>query len=343
MNIKVSVIIPVFNAEKYILECIESLINQTLSDCEFIFVNDGSEDSGRKIIEHYQNIDLRIKLINQENQGVSVARNNGLNIATGEYVGFVDADDFIEKDMYEKLYQAATIENYDAVISNFEIEIEGHATKTHYLFPENTLLNKEYIQNQILPHFLKSDNLNSVCNKLFKNKLIKDYDLTFPDHIELGEDGLFNMRFFCNSDNVVYINYSGYFYREVLGSATRNIAQKDYFSRSLEVYGSKIPLELSNNIKETTIQKYRACKLINSVLSYIHIYLTPSKNMSFRNRVKYVKKMLSNNSVREALPLFNEENYHTLGNYERTLVKMMQNKNLIGIYLITAYSRFRNK
>ncbi|MES9697320.1 glycosyltransferase [Bacillus sp. JJ927] len=102
-----SVIIPVYNAEKYITQCIESLLNQTLRECEFIFINDGSTDNSEKIIEDYKKINDRITLINQENQGVSIARNRGLDVSTGEYVGFVDADDYIEKDMYEMLYNAA--------------------------------------------------------------------------------------------------------------------------------------------------------------------------------------------------------------------------------------------
>src|SRR6476646_4070363 len=98
MSQKVSVIIPVYNAGKYITRCIESLLNQTLQECEFIFINDGSIDDSREIIEGYKQVDDRIILINQVNQGVSIARNKGLYLAAGEYVGFVDADDCIEKD-----------------------------------------------------------------------------------------------------------------------------------------------------------------------------------------------------------------------------------------------------
>src|SRR3954470_7921673 len=104
MSIKVSVVIPVYNAEKYITECIESLLNQTLKQCEFIFVNDGSSDNSSQIINEFKKKDNRIILINQENQGVSIARNNGLKAASGEYVGFVDADDYIDCEMYETIY-----------------------------------------------------------------------------------------------------------------------------------------------------------------------------------------------------------------------------------------------
>ena len=120
LEIKISVVIPVYNAEEYIIECIESLLGQTLKECEFIFVNDGSNDGSQQIIERYKLLDSRIKLINQENQGVSCARNNGLKIALGEYIGFVDADDFIEEEMYEVLYDSIKSDNSDSVISNYK-------------------------------------------------------------------------------------------------------------------------------------------------------------------------------------------------------------------------------
>jgi glycosyltransferase involved in cell wall biosynthesis len=241
MSLKVSVIIPVYNAEKYINQCIESLINQTLQECEFIFINDGSKDESQQIIENYQKLDVRIKLINQENQGVSIARNVGLRIAKGEYIGFVDADDFIEKKMYEILYTTAKQNDSDVIISNFESEIEGHKINTKYPFPIEVTLNNDYINEEILPYFLKEDNLNTGCNKIYKNKVIRENNLKFPEKVPLGEDGLFNMCFFSFADTMKYIDYTGYFYREVEGSATRNITGMDYFNRAIEVYNMKVP------------------------------------------------------------------------------------------------------
>ncbi len=110
---KVSVIVPVYNVEKYLEECIESLINQTLTDIEIICINDGSTDNSLKILEELQKKDNRIKIINQKNSGVSSARNNGIENATGEYIGFVDSDDWIDSDYYEKLYNTAKKYNSD--------------------------------------------------------------------------------------------------------------------------------------------------------------------------------------------------------------------------------------
>ena len=100
----ISIIVPVYNAEKYLSRCIDSILRQTFADFELILVNDGSSDKSKEICEKYLESDPRIKLINQENSGVSAARNTGLDNASGEYIGFVDSDDFIEKNMYEELY-----------------------------------------------------------------------------------------------------------------------------------------------------------------------------------------------------------------------------------------------
>ncbi|GAB6435265.1 hypothetical protein bcgnr5372_55270 [Bacillus luti] len=340
---KVSVIIPVYNAEKYITQCIESLLSQTLQECEFIFVNDGSKDTSRKIIERYQKLDNRIKLVNQKNQGVSIARNKGLQIAIGEYIGFVDADDYIEPDMYEVLYNSAKQSNCDVVISNFKWEIEGHKIITKYSFPIDIVLKTDYIEQDLLPYFLKEDNLNTVWNKIYRNNLMKGINVKFPEEVVLGEDGMFNIQFFSNATSVVYIDYTGYHYREVAGSATKNILEKDYFKRAVEVYTMELPKIYTDKIDNVRMSQLKSIKFINSVMSYVHIYFTPCENVSFNKRYEYVKNMVRNKYVREALPIYFKENYSALGKYEKLFVKLMEIKSTIGLYCVTAYSRFRNQ
>lgn len=343
IDIKVSVIIPVYNAERYLPYCIESLLSQTLDSCEFIFINDGSDDNSRKIIEEYAERDSRILLTTQSNQGVSAARNKGLDISSGEYIGFVDADDYVEKEMFKTLYNSAKDNNCDAVICNFKSEMEGKKFITNYLFPKNQVLNKDFINQELLPYFIKADNLNSVVNKLYKAELIKMKGLEFPEKVALGEDGLFNMRFFSMAVSTIYIEYAGYHYREVAGSATRNISSKDYFKRSLEVYHFPLPEIYTLKIGNVRIRQLKSIKLVNSVMSYIHVYLKPVKDMSFNKRYKYVKNMISNKDVREALIIYYRELYQSLGRYERFILSMIKWKSFMGIYCAVTYSRFKNK
>ncbi|WP_459501950.1 glycosyltransferase [Bacillus sp. C1] len=343
MNPKVSVIIPVYNAGKYITQCIESLLNQTLQECEFIFVNDGSTDNSREIIEKYRKLDGRIILINQRNQGVSVARNRGLDLAAGEYVGFVDADDSVKRDMYRVLYDSVKENNCDVVISNFESEMEGHKVTTKYPFPIDTVLKRDYIEQELLPYFLKADNLNTVVNKMYRNHIIKENDVKFPNGIALGEDGMFNVEFFSIATRMKYINYTGYHYREVVGSATRNISERDYFERAVEVYTMELPKIYTDKLNKVKINQLKSIKFMNSVMSYIHVYFTPSKDISFGKRYKYVKSMIRNKHVREALPMYYSEIYNKLGRYERLIINLIKRQSTVGLYCVTAYSRFRNK
>ena len=123
--IKVSVVIPVYNAKDYLQDCIKSLLSQTLVDCEFIFVNDGSTDNSLEIIQKYQEEDNRIKLISQENKGIAEARNAGIEIASGEYIGFLDNDDFVKIDFFENLYKNAIENNLDILVSKTILGRDG--------------------------------------------------------------------------------------------------------------------------------------------------------------------------------------------------------------------------
>ena len=116
LNDKISVIIPIYNTEKYLPRCIESIIKQTYDNIEIILVNDGSTDQSSKICKKYSRIDNRVVLIEQDNKGAAAARNTGLRHATGNYIGWVDSDDYIEPDMFEKMLDCIHKENADACL-----------------------------------------------------------------------------------------------------------------------------------------------------------------------------------------------------------------------------------
>lgn len=116
---KVSILVPIYNVEKYLKECLDSLINQTLQDIEIICINDGSTDSSPKILKEYQEKDNRIKIINKENSGYGASMNQGLELATGEYIGIVESDDFVKNTMFEELYKIASKNDLDLIKSDF--------------------------------------------------------------------------------------------------------------------------------------------------------------------------------------------------------------------------------
>lgn len=343
MDIKVSVIIPVYNCEKYIGECIESLVSQTLKECEFIFVNDGSSDKSKEIIEGYAKNDSRIKIINQKNGGVSVARNTGLKSAVGEYIGFVDGDDYIECDYYEKLYDVAIENDCDVVMCDWKSELKGNENRLSLPFIRNKVLDKRYIERIIYPFIIESDSLNSVCNKIFNNKMIKENKVIFPVGVELGEDGAFNVSAITYARNVYYLDLCGYYYREVEGSATRNVIKKDYFKRALNVYKNRVKEYEEWPIEEEKIERLKAIKFLNVVIGLTYIYFVPNENNKLNDRYKYIKKMINNEEVSNAINKYYEEISHGKGRYERGIINSIKNKNTFGIYVLTLYSRLRNK
>lgn len=180
--IKFSIIIPVYNVEKYLPKCIESIINQTYSNLEIICINDGSSDNSKPILEDYSQKDSRIKVINKENEGVSTARNIGIEIATGDYFLFVDADDFIEPDACSILYNEISLNENDLIFFN------------HFAVTTNTKREVSLIKDKhkiyTLDYFLTNASMWGCCYKTF---YIKSNKIQFPSNISVSEDQIFKI------------------------------------------------------------------------------------------------------------------------------------------------------
>ena len=195
MQPKVSVIVPVYNVENYLERCLDSIICQTLSDIEIILVNDGSLDNSGEICKAYASKYPSIKYYAQENAGSAAARNVGLSHATGEYIGFVDSDDWIESNMYERLYTAAK-ENHDADIvfcRVFENECPGSG---EYIFPREGYYSREQLHQEIIPYMfptvMPKGNFRSIrwsnVIRLFKRCLIEEHHIRACEGVSNCED-----------------------------------------------------------------------------------------------------------------------------------------------------------
>ena len=339
----VSVIIPVYNGELHLKKCIESLLSQTLKLCEFIFINDGSNDKSQAIIEDFQKTDERIILINQENQGVSAARNSGLQIAKGNYIGFVDADDTVLPDFFETLLEIAQQTNVDVVISKYIINQNGkqHLSKT--IFPENKILSSDFVKMEIIPHMIQTENLNAIWNKLFKRELIEKNAISFPVGVALGEDGGFNMIAFQNANSIYFTDYAGYNYFEIEGSATKDFASKNYFERIVEEYHNDYAAFVNENLNPEKIAQLKAEKFINKSVSLLHEYANPINKLGFAAAYRRISSMLNT-------PIFEEvfaSNYNQIvtkkSRYEKFILRAIRNKWIYLLFITMAYSRFRNK
>ena len=217
---KISVIIPVYNVEKYLRECLDSLLNQAFKDIEIICVNDGSTDGSLNILNEYASKDSRFIIINQNNQGLSAARNNGLNVAKGDYVAFLDSDDYIlNSDYFEKLYNACEKHNADIAVASI---IRGNDKKSKYIFK----VEKEEIGDSFIDKLKICDvpDSNYVWNKLYKRESLLATGITFPVG-KLYEDLYYTHKVLYYVDKLVSVPNVSIFYRKRSDSIvkTKNI------------------------------------------------------------------------------------------------------------------------
>ncbi len=176
-EIKVSIIVPVFNVKMYLNQCLDSLINQTLKDIEIICINDGSTDNSLLTLKDYARCDNRITVIDKQNEGQSVARNIGINMAEGEYIGFVDSDDWVDNDYFEKLYDAAARNNCDIASAGFK-RCRRHRTSIKKSYEAELVCTTA--QDKIRLDNLPSDNY--IWNKIYKRTVWNDLNFNFePD------------------------------------------------------------------------------------------------------------------------------------------------------------------
>lgn len=204
---KISVIVPVYKVEEFLPQCLDSILAQTLTELEIICVNDGSPDNSLKILEEYAKKDKRIVIINQKNAGLSSARNTGIKAATGEYIGFVDSDDWIEPDFYHNLYQAAKEHNADIVGTGF-YSVKNNKKKLSYFVTET----KTALTPEEKFKIFKMPKHNFVWNKIYKKDMICKQDLFFPIGMTY-EDIIWSSTLMEQSLKAVMIQGAGYNYR----------------------------------------------------------------------------------------------------------------------------------
>lgn len=222
MNLSVSTIVPIYNAEKYLEKCVDSIIAQTYKDVEIILVNDGSVDRSGAICDEYSKRDSRIKVIHKENGGLSSARNAGLDVASGEYVSFVDSDDWIENDMIETLYNVCAS-------NGAEIACGGR----YDVYPKSTIVGLcpqktecITVQEMIKKLFASTECDCSVCDKVFKRSLFNE--IRFPLG-QINEDEAIFYNLLTNVNQVSMVNKPlyNYFHR------TSSITTSDFTERKL--------------------------------------------------------------------------------------------------------------
>lgn len=220
---KVSIIVPLYNGEKTIARCLDSLTGQTIRDVEIVVVDDGSKDDGAKIVRQYMKKDERIRLITQRNAGAGTARNRGVMEAKGEFVGFVDCDDFVHKRMYEILSGVLEEKQVSiAVCQEKNVYIEDgnirFINETKFPIQKSTV----YTNEQILDWFLNFSylSLNSMCYKLVKRSVFMDHGIAEPENFRYAEDMVTSAALFSHVDKVAIVPKGLYYYVHAKASAS---------------------------------------------------------------------------------------------------------------------------
>lgn len=223
----ISVIIPVYKVEKYLRRCIDSAINQSYPDMEIILIDDGSPDKCGEICDEYAQKDTRIKVIHKENEGVCAARNSGIKQSKGEYIFFLDSDDFIDKQALGILYVHAYITDADITLGNYKVINEKNRIRLRKYF-EKERLDREDLQNASVRfrYFFGKSYGVQVWNTLYKASFIRKCNILFEKKIYYGEDFLFNAELFFHYPKITLVNKYTYFYFENSESITSSFKKE---------------------------------------------------------------------------------------------------------------------
>lgn len=266
---KVSVIIPIYKVEKYLSRCLDSVVNQTLEDIEIVLVDDGSPDSCPEICDRYAKKDSRIKVIHKKNEGLGYARNSGMLIATGEYIAFLDSDDYVSKDMYEKVYSELKRTDADCCVTGYVVKKDSGDE----IRKENPLGTAVYKNDDIIikvlagmlgskPNQARDTDVGmSVWKCVYRKELLQEKGILFPSEREsISEDIIFQIRVLPQVKRVCTLSEGMYYYCENSNSQSlTKTYSKDKFDRYKKLYN--VELEMLSKIKFCEETRLRATRM----------------------------------------------------------------------------------
>lgn len=298
-----SVIVPIYNAESYIERCVDSIVDQTYQNLEIILVNDGSADNTLNKLKKY-NKDPRVKIIQKKNEGVSLARNTGLDNAHGEYITFVDCDDYLQTDIYKAVMHECS--NNDIDLLSFSVNVDyvddGYKVSRTY---EDVSCDKEGIKN-IIPSYLSSGLFHIVWNKVYKAEILQKNKIYFLKEATNFEDVEFNYQVFEKINSFKHINHIGYNYirskEETLLSKFVKNNDKIFIenNKALISFINKMGLTDSGEMQ----QYYIEANFMNLENFVINLYKR-NNDLSFNKKIDQIKKVI-----------FNDENINIIKKYD---------------------------
>lgn len=286
----VSIIIPIFNAQESLHNCIESILDQTYKNIEVILVNDGSTDDSKSICDYYAKSNKRIKVFHQKNAGPSSARNRGIEYATGDYIQFVDADDYLKPTMTETLVQAM-IQDIQLVICGYQ---SIHFSTLRKYIPSITGIYQKTDFMQYIGELYKDILLPSPCNKLYDTALINDFQLRFQENIKVGEDLLFNLAYIKMCSMIHIIDQPLYNYVIQDNQSLSRDFNKDFFANQHMLHEQVRTFLLRENCYSGKNKYFLNIIYANSIINSLSNLFHKSSSLTFKERKILIKKIISN-------------------------------------------------
>ncbi|MGJ9459039.1 glycosyltransferase [Oceanobacillus sp. CF4.6] len=289
MNPTISIIVPIYNVELYLANCIDSILAQTFKDFELILINDGSIDKSGEICDFYMKRDSRINVIHKSNGGVSSARNNGIDIARGNYIAFVDPDDTLETTMYYELIRAAFKHKADMIVCPIKIiNTRSNTISNSSIWKDvDCVLNKQIIESEIIPSIVanRTYSIVSSVNKLYKSSLFASKKIRFDQNLHYSEDARLNFSLLTMINSLVYVGEPLY----------------NYYIRDKESLTQRFNANLYDYVLDNKIFLIELCKKYNLV----------GKINSVRNHfsdvtLTYIQDVIANEDI------INKEKYKIL-------------------------------
>lgn len=336
---KVSVIVPIYNAKKYIDRCIQSLVCQTLKEIEIILVDDGSTDGSEKICDVYEKKYDNIKVIHKKNEGAGIARNYGLNIATGKYVAFLDSDDYVDNRMYEILYDQSISNNTDGTFCGSYKVIGENVVKNNNV-DENIVIDRDVILRESIPYLFRGGGITpiratiAVWRGIYKLRVIKENNINFNSEREFfSEDTIFNLDFFLKSDKIAfckdYLHYQ-YISDNSLSRSTKinYIAVDNYYN-----YLKNIIIE-NDQIDKNKCMAYLSKRCLEEYRSKIAMELKTNAN---RKQVKInIKKITNDKTLKEII----KRNNNIFDYKDKLFILLVRLKSYMFFYIV--FKVFKN-
>lgn len=310
----ISVIIPVYNKDSLLNDCIKSVLSQTHNNIEVIIINDGSTDNSENIILKWKYQDNRIRYYKHENSGVAITRNKGIELASGEYIFFLDADDELPKNALFELNKSAKRSKTDIIMGNYIQKQDGVEKKrvkpSKYQFSQKDLL---LPLTQIEFFLTDSRLLAMVSNKLYRLEFIRRYNIRFNSNI-LAEDRLFNLKCYVNNPEITAIDCYTYIYKQFPDSRSQNI-KPTFFDESINlIYEFNSYIESDSSYRTESNENLLELIIIYDVFKIVNTIFEDSENKSRKTRIA-IKKLEQNKLVFNHLnSIFEKKKYKEIKN-----------------------------